>query len=131
MRPHPALLAAVLVTACGSLVDTKDTSGRHYAIVRGTVTRASGAPVANAQVGISCVGVASDPFGLTVDANANGAFETDLYAPSAFAPLPGPTYICRVLTPYTGIPHAQRSVTISVSPDFKTRPVNAVSLAVP
>ncbi len=63
--------------------------------------------------------------------NANGAFETDVYAPSAFAPLPGPTYICRVLTPYTGIPQAQRSVTISVSPDFKTRPVNAVSLAVP
>jgi hypothetical protein len=129
------LLGAVAVVtglaACGSLLTTVDGSGAHYGLLRGTVTRASGAPVANAAVGVSCVGTTNEPFGLTVDADASGKFETNVNAPSIFPPLDGPSYICRVLTPYTGTPLVEKSITVRVSTSVNARPVTDVALVVP
>jgi len=125
------LTPLALLAACGSILETRDTSGRHYAIIKGTVARANGTPVGNARIGVSCVGTSNEPFGLETTTNASGAFETDLYGPSFFAPLTGPSYICRVLTPVTGVPQAEKSVTVTVSPDFKSRPTTTVSLVVP
>lgn len=127
-----AIAAATLsLAACTNVLSVTDTSGQHYARLRGTVTKANGTPVANAPIGISCVGSASEPFGLTTDANASGAFEVDVTAPSFFAPLPGPTYVCRVLTPIIGVPQAERSITLTVSTDVRAKPVNTVALVVP
>ncbi len=125
------LTPLALLAACGSLLQTSDTSGRHYALIKGTFTRTHGTPVSSARIGVSCVGTSNEPFGLETETNASGAFETDLYGPSFFAPLSGPSYICRVLTPVNGLPQAEKSVTVTVSPDFKTRPTTTVSLVVP
>lgn len=126
-----ATLAATLAAGCGSLLTTTDGSGAHYGILRGTVTRAGGAPVANAGVGVSCVGTTNEPFGLTVEADASGRFQTNVNAPSLFPPLPGPSYVCRVLTPYVGAPVAQKSISVTVSRDSRARPVTEVDLVVP
>ena len=124
-------VSATALAACGSLLTTVDGSGAHYAVLRGTVTRASGGPVANAAIGVSCVGTTNEPFGLTVDADATGKFETLVNAPSIFPPLPGPSYICRVLTPYTGVPLVEKSITVLVSTNSNARPVTVVALVVP
>ncbi len=131
LRSALLLSPLALLAACGSLLETTDSSGRHYATIKGTVTRANGTPVAGARIGVSCVGASNEPFGLETESNASGAFETDLYGPSFFTPLTGPSYICRVLTPVNGVPQAEKSVTVTVSPDFKTRPTTTVSLVVP
>jgi hypothetical protein len=131
LRPVFLLAPLAFLAACGSLLETADSSGRHYATIKGTVTRSNGTPVANARIGVSCVGTSSDPFGLETESNASGAFETDVYGPNFFAPLSGPSYICRVLTPVNGVPQAEKSVTVAVSPDFKSRPTTTVSLVVP
>ncbi|MBY0491964.1 MAG: hypothetical protein K2R93_19135 [Gemmatimonadaceae bacterium] len=131
LRVVALTLGAVALAACGSLLTTVDGSGAHYGLLRGTVTRASGGPVANAAVGVSCVGTTNEPFGLTVDADATGKFQTNVNAPSIFPPLSGPSYTCRVLTPYTGVPLAEKSITILVSTSANARPVTEVSLVVP
>lgn len=125
------LTPLALLAACGSILDTKDTSGRLYARLQGTVARANGTPVANARIGVSCVGTSNEPFGLETETNASGAFDTDIYAPSFFAPLSGPSYVCRVLTPITGTPLAEKSITVVVGADFPSRPTTSVSLVVP
>lgn len=130
-RSFLCLAPLLLLVACDSILTTSDTSGRHYATLRGTVTRTDGTPVANAPIGVSCVGTANEPFGLTTEANTSGAYQTDVFAPSFLAPLPGPTYQCRVLTPYTGSIQAEKSITLSVSTDFDARPTNTVNLTVP
>jgi hypothetical protein len=124
-------VACLALSACTNVLSVTDTSGAHYATLRGTVTRSNGTPVPNVAIGISCVGSSNEPFGLTADANASGAFEADITAPGFFAPLPGPTYICRVLTPVVGVPQAERSITLTVSADFRSKPVNTVTLVVP
>jgi hypothetical protein len=131
LRTALLLTPLALLAACGSLLETTDSSGRHYATIKGTVSRSNGTPVANARIGVSCVGTTNEPFGLETESNASGAFETDLYGPSFFAPLTGPSYICRVLTPVTGVPQTEKSISVRVSPDFKTRPTTTVSLVVP
>lgn len=123
-------LAAALVASCSTLT-TADGSGAHYGLLRGTVTRASGGPVANAPVGVSCVGSTNEPFGLTVDADATGKFETNVNAPSLFPPLSGPSYVCRVLTPYVGVPSVEKSITLLVSTNSNARPLTEVALVVP
>lgn len=132
MNPRLFLLTPLaLLAACGSVLDTKDTSGRLYARLQGTVTRANGSTVANARIGVSCVGASNEPFGLETETNTSGAYDTDVYAPNIFAPLSGPSYVCRVLTPVIGIPLAEKSVTIRVGGDFKSRPTTTVNLVVP
>lgn len=131
LRLLSTAIACVALSACTNVLSVTDTSGAHYALLRGTVTRADGTPAANAAIGISCVGVEGTPFGLTADANASGAFEADITAPSFFTPLPGPTYVCRVLTPVVGVPLAERSITLTVSSDFRAKPVNTVTLVLP
>jgi hypothetical protein len=127
-----ALAAPIaLLAACGSITATSDNSGYLYATLRGTVKRASGAAVPNAAVGVSCSGITADPFGFTVEANANGVFELSLNAAPSFPPLAGPSYICRVLTPFTGLAQAEKSVTVIVSGDRNARPVTNVELVVP
>jgi hypothetical protein len=125
------LAPVILLAACGSVTGTTDNSGFLYATLRGTVKRASGAAVPNAAVGVSCVGSANEPFGFTVEANASGVFELSLNAAPLFAPLTGPSYICRVLTPYTGVAQAEKSVTVVVGGDRNARPVTNVELVVP
>lgn len=122
--------AAAALASCMT-VTTADGSGAFYGLLRGTVTRASGGPVANAPIGVSCVGTTNEPFGLTVDADANGRFETEVNAPSIFTPLTGPSYVCRVLTPYVGVPSVEKSITLLVSDNSKSRPLTEVALVVP
>ncbi len=123
-------LGAAALASC-TMLTTTDGSGAHYGLLRGTVTRASGGVVPNAPVGVSCVGTTSEPFGLTVDADANGRFETNVNAPSLFPPLDGPSYVCRVLTPYVGTPAVEKSITILVSTNSNARPLTEVTLVVP
>lgn len=123
--------ASLALTACLSVTGTSDNSGYFYATLRGTVTRASGATVPNAPIGVSCTGAANEPFGFTVDANASGAFELRLDAPAIFRPLDGPSYVCRVLTPVIGLPQAQRTVPVVVTSDRNARPVTTVPLVIP
>ena len=125
------LAAIAFFPACSSLTSTADNSGYLYATLRGTVTRASGATVPNAGVGVSCVGTTNDPIGFTVDANASGAFELALNVPTVFPPLTGPSYVCRVLTPYAGVSQAEKSITVVVGGDRNARPVTNVSLVLP
>lgn len=122
--------AAAALASCMTVTGA-DSGGGYYGLLRGTVTRASGAPVARAPIGVSCVGTTNEPFGLTVDADANGRFETNLNAPSIFPPLTGPSYVCRVLTPYEGVPQVEKSITLLVSGNSKARPLTEVSLVVP
>ncbi len=125
-----AVVGALLLTSC--LTNTGlDSGGYHYATISGTVTRANGTAVANAGVGFSCSGASNEPFGFTAEANSAGVYEAKLNAPSIFAPLTGPSYVCRVLTPYTGAVQAEKTLSIVVSPDEKARPVTMVSLVVP
>lgn len=133
MKIFRVALAAplALLAACGSITSTTDNSGYLYATLRGTVKRANGTAVANAAVGVSCVGTTNEPFGFTVEANASGVFELSLNAAPLFPPLAGPSYICRVLTPYTGVPQAEKSVTVVVGDNLNARPVTNVELVVP
>ncbi|MFN8883250.1 hypothetical protein [Gemmatimonas sp.] len=131
MRRTLRLIPLVLLAGCTSLTGTTDNSGFLYATLRGTVTRANGTPVPNVEVGVSCVGASNDPVGFTTDATATGAFEVALNMPSIFSPLEGPSFVCRVLTPVTGLPLAERSVTVVVGSNRNARPVTTVSLVVP
>ena len=131
MRRTLRHIPLVLLAGCTSLTGTTDNSGFLYATMRGTVTRANGTPVPNVEVGVSCVGANNDPFGFTTDATATGAFEVALNMPSIFSPLEGPSFVCRVLTPVTGLPLAERSVTVVVGSNRNARPVTTVSLVVP
>lgn len=125
-----ATAGALLLTSC--LTNTGiDSGGYHYAAISGTVTRANGTVVPNAGVGFSCSGASNEPFGFTTEANSAGVYEAKLNAPSIFAPLDGPSYVCRVLTPYTGVTQAEKTLSIVVSTDEKSRPVTTVSLVVP
>jgi|APMI01.1.fsa_nt_gi hypothetical protein len=118
------------LAGCTNLVGV-DNSGWMYARLRGTVTRQSGQPVANAAIGISCVGKTAEPFGFTADADASGKFDTELNASDYFAPLDGGTYVCRVLTPYTGTPLVEKSISVPFASSQASRPVTEVSLVVP
>jgi hypothetical protein len=110
-------------------VETSDVSG--YALIRGTVFRADGTPVRNADIGLSCVGSTPDAFGQTVVGDANGRFEIPIAAPAGFQPLEGNTRVCRVLTPIVGTPQAQVTVTVRFSGSESSRPLTEVALVVP
>lgn len=128
------VLPAALIVGlggCSSFLEVSDTSGASYAQLRGTVTRADGTPVANATIGVSCVGSSPDPFGLTTDADGSGRFDLPVTAPAGFTPLEGNTRLCRVLTPLTGAPLASVTVTVPFSGDVSSRPVTQVTLVVP
>lgn len=129
-RRLPLLPLALGASACLTPMGM-DGGGEHYGRIRGTVTRATGTPVANAPIGVSCVGATNEPFGLTTDADAAGRFDVDVNAPSLFAPLPGPSYVCRVLTPYVGIPQVEKSIVLTVSATIQARPVTELALVVP
>jgi hypothetical protein len=75
--------------------------------------------------------VSAEPFGFTTDTDASGRFEVNVNALSYFAPLEGPSYVCRVLTPYTGVPQAEKSVSVRVSSSSTSRVVTDVSLVIP
>lgn len=110
-------------------IENSDVSG--YALIRGTVLRAGGAPVPNADIGLSCVGSTPDAFGQTVVGDANGRFEIPIAAPAGFQPLEGNTRVCRVLTPITGVPQAEVTVTVRFSGTQSSRPLTEVALVVP
>jgi hypothetical protein len=130
--PQTLVLALSALALAGCLALTmSDTSGAFYGVIRGTVTRTGGAVVPKAPIGVSCVGSTNEPFGFTTDADADGKFEVNVNGLSYFAPLEGPAYVCRVLTPYTGVPQAEKSITVRVGSSRDNRPVTAVSLVTP
>jgi hypothetical protein len=134
MRPtfRSLLLVAAACTATGCLNPTgASDGGGFFAIIRGTVTRTGGAAVPNARVGVSCVGTSNEPFGFTGDADANGRFDVRVNASTFFAPLEGPSYVCRVLTPLVGLPQAEKSISVRVGTSQTNRPVTEVSLVTP
>lgn len=110
-------------------IENSDVSG--YALIRGSVSRADGTPVPNADIGLSCVGSTPDAFGQTVVGDANGRFEIPIAAPAGFQPLEGNTRVCRVLTPIIGTPQAQVTVTVRFSGSESSRPLTEVALVVP
>jgi hypothetical protein len=71
------------------------------------------------------------PFGLETETNASGPFDSDVYAPSFFAPLNGPSYLCRVLSAVAGVPLAEKSITMVGGADSPSRPTTKVSLGGP
>lgn len=126
----PWLLVPFAAACLGfTQVENPDVSG--YALIRGTVLRADGTPVRNAEIGLSCVGSTPDAFGQTVMGDANGRFEIPIAAPAGFQPLEGNTRVCRVLTPISGTPQAQVTVTVRFSGSESSRPLTEVALVVP
>lgn len=124
-------MAVAVVTGCLSVTGTADNSGWRYSRLRGTVARANGTPVANAPIGISCVGASNEPFGYTAEADASGRFDAELNASDVFAPLEGGGYACRVLTPYVGLVQAEKTILVPFSANRNARPVTDVALVVP
>ena len=132
MLRYSALIlgAALFASACGGLTAV-DTSGTLYAHLRGTVTRASGGAVGRVEIGVSCTGKEADPFGFSGDTDVNGRFEMDLNAPSVFEPLEGMLFVCRVLTPVSGTPQAEKAVSVQFSSSRASKPTTEMSLVVP
>lgn len=119
----------LLSSACIGVTNPGDGNQQYFARIRGTVTRVDGASTARAGVGVSCIGSGEQPFGATTEADGNGRFELDLNIPVGFKPLEGLVYACRVLTPYLGLPQAEKTVTVQVG--VSTRPITDVALIIP
>lgn len=124
-------LALPFASACLGFTQIENSDVSGYALIRGTVFRADGTPVRNADIGLSCVGSSPDAFGQTVVGDANGRFEIPIAAPAGFQPLEGNTRVCRVLTPLTGAPLAQVTVTVRFSGTESSRPLTEVALVIP
>lgn len=116
---------------CTNFTNLPDTSGALYARISGTVKRADGTAVANATIGMSCLGKKAEPFGQTTQANAAGEFEIPITTPWGFEPLDGLTSVCRVLTPMEGTAQAEKSVTVTYSTTSASRPTTQVELVIP
>ena len=124
-------LALPFASACLGFTQIENSDVSGYALIRGTVFRADGTPVQNADIGLSCMGSTPDAFGQTVVGDANGRFEISIRAPAGFQPLEGNTRVCRVLTPIVGAPQAQVTVTVRFSGTESSRPLTEVALVIP
>ncbi len=125
-------LVCTALSLAGCLTSpASDSGGGYYALLRGSVSYANGTAVARAPVGVSCLGSAGEPFGITSDADANGRFEMEVTVSMAFEPLDGGRFMCTVQTPYLTAAAVTRQVSVAVSTTPSNRPVTDVNLVVP
>jgi hypothetical protein len=134
LRHTRVLLLAIpfaMLAGCEArdIIDDFGTSG--YARIEGTVTHASGSPLANSGVFFSCGPESPTVFGSSVPTDASGHYSIDIDAPGPVAIPASGTLRCRFSAPVdpTPIVSVERTVQFSVSAD--DRPLTIVDLVEP